>query len=79
MAEAQKGLNDEGGCAVDWSWLAGERIASITSGLDFLTITFASIDFLMSLALRRTPLHSKRSFEVAILNGSACATPSVLR
>jgi len=36
------GLNEDGGCAVDWSWLAGERIASITSGLDFLTITFES-------------------------------------
>ena len=42
MAEAQKGLNDEGGCAVDWSWLAGERVRSITSGLDSLVVTFES-------------------------------------
>ncbi|HEY4188477.1 MAG TPA: hypothetical protein VGP07_25605 [Polyangia bacterium] len=39
---AKSGLNDEGGCAVDWSWLHGERIAAVTSGLDFLTITFDS-------------------------------------
>jgi len=36
------GLNEDVGCAVDWSWLAGERIASVISGLDFLTITFES-------------------------------------
>ena len=42
MAEAQKGLNDEGGCAVDWSWLTGQRIASVSSSLDVLTITFDS-------------------------------------
>ena len=36
------GLNAEGGCAVDWSWLTGQRIVSVTSGLDFLTITFDS-------------------------------------
>jgi len=36
------GLNADGGCAVDWSWLAGERIASVTSSLDVLTITFES-------------------------------------
>jgi len=42
MAEAQKGLNDEGGCAVDWSWLAGERVRSISSGLDSLVVTFES-------------------------------------
>jgi hypothetical protein len=42
MADAQKGLNDEGGCAVDWSWLAGERVRSITNGLDSLVVTFES-------------------------------------
>jgi len=42
MTEAQKGLNDEGGCAVDWSWLAGERVRSVTSGLDSLVVTFES-------------------------------------
>jgi hypothetical protein len=35
-------LNAEGGCAVDWSWLDGQRIASVTSSLDVLTITFES-------------------------------------
>lgn len=37
-----KGLNDQGGCAVDWGWLVNERIASVANGLDALTITFAS-------------------------------------
>ena len=36
------GLNDEGGCEVDWSWLAGEKIRSMTNGLDSLTVTFES-------------------------------------
>jgi hypothetical protein len=36
------GLNQDGGCAVDWSWLAGERIVAVTNGLDTLTITFES-------------------------------------
>jgi hypothetical protein len=36
------GLNEDGGCAVDWSWLRGERIASVTSALDSLTITLES-------------------------------------
>jgi hypothetical protein len=36
------GLNQNGGCAVDWSWLAGERIVSVTNGLDTLTLTFES-------------------------------------
>jgi len=36
------GLNADGGCAVDWSWLAGQRIASVASALDTLTITFES-------------------------------------
>ena len=36
------GLNSDGGCAVDWSWLNGERIASIWNSLDTLTITFES-------------------------------------
>jgi hypothetical protein len=36
------GLNDDGGCAVDWSWLAGEEIASVASGLDRLTFRFRS-------------------------------------
>lgn len=37
-----QGLNDEGGCAVDWSWLHGEEVASVTNGIDSLIITFAS-------------------------------------
>ena len=37
-----RGLNADGGCAVDRSWLGGERIASVTSSLDSLTITFES-------------------------------------
>lgn len=36
------GLNRDGGCAVDWSWLKGERIVSIWNSLDTLTITFES-------------------------------------
>jgi len=36
------GLNDDGGCAVDWSWLDGEAIAEMTNGLDTLTIRFRS-------------------------------------
>ena len=28
--------------AVDWSWLSGERVASVSSGLDTMTITFES-------------------------------------
>jgi hypothetical protein len=35
-------LNEEGGCAVDWSWLGGERIKEVRSTLDVLTITFES-------------------------------------
>ncbi|HEY8924044.1 MAG TPA: hypothetical protein VIU64_06660 [Polyangia bacterium] len=42
MTEARNGLNDEGGCAVDWSWLEGERVRSITNGLDSLVVTFES-------------------------------------
>jgi hypothetical protein len=41
MAETH-GLNSDGGCAVDWSWLSGERIVAITNSLDTLTITFES-------------------------------------
>ncbi len=36
------GLNDAGGCAVDWSWLAGEEIAEVTSSLDTITFRFRS-------------------------------------
>jgi len=36
------GLNEQGGCAVDLSWLAGEEIASITTSLDTITFRFAS-------------------------------------
>ena len=36
------GLNDEGGCEVDWSWLVGEKIASVRNSLDVLVITFES-------------------------------------
>ena len=42
MADANQGLNDQGGCAVDWSWLAGERVRSVTNGLDSLVVTFES-------------------------------------
>ena len=37
-----RGLNDLGGCAVDWTWLGNERISSVSSALDTLTITFES-------------------------------------
>ena len=36
------GLNDDGGCAVDWSWLQGEEIAEVRSSLDSITFTFKS-------------------------------------
>ena len=36
------GLNEDGGCAVDWSWLAGEEIAAAWSSLDAITFTFKS-------------------------------------
>jgi hypothetical protein len=36
------GLNDDGGCAVDWRWLAGEEIAEVTNGLDTLVFRFRS-------------------------------------
>lgn len=39
---SKDGLNDEGGCAVDWSWLAGEEIAEIRSSLDTITFRFTS-------------------------------------
>lgn len=42
MAEDKDGLNADGGCTVDWSWLTGEEIASVASSLDTLTITFRS-------------------------------------
>jgi hypothetical protein len=42
MADGQTGLNEEGGCAVDWSWLAGERVRSVTNGLDSIVVTFES-------------------------------------
>ena len=37
-----KGLNDEGGCAVDWSWLVGEEIAAVRSSLETIAFTFRS-------------------------------------
>jgi hypothetical protein len=36
------GLNQEGGCEVDWSWLKGERVAEVRNSLDALVITFES-------------------------------------
>ena len=42
MDDRSDGLNDQGGCAVDWSWLAGEEIAAAESSLDTLTIRFRS-------------------------------------
>jgi hypothetical protein len=38
------GINSEGGCAVDWAWLAGEEIASVTNSLDTITLRFRSGD-----------------------------------
>jgi hypothetical protein len=42
MSREAKGLNEDGGCAIDWSWLDGERVASVKNGLDTLTVTFES-------------------------------------
>ena len=39
---AKDGLNDDGGCAVDWRWLVGEEIVEVRSSLDAITLTFAS-------------------------------------
>jgi hypothetical protein len=36
------GLNEDGGCAVDWTWLAGEVIRDVRSSLDAITFTFES-------------------------------------
>ncbi len=35
------GLNERGGCAVDWAWLREKRIARVTNGLDDLVVEFA--------------------------------------
>jgi hypothetical protein len=42
MAKNESGLNEQGGCAVGWTWIEGERIAAVTNSLDTLTIRFAS-------------------------------------
>ncbi len=34
------GLNELGGCDVDWSWLQGRQIARVSNALDELTLTF---------------------------------------
>lgn len=34
------GLNERGGCAVDWSWLHGRQVARVTNGLDEVKIEF---------------------------------------
>ena len=36
------GLNRDGGCAVDWTWLTGEEIAEVRNGLDTITFRFRS-------------------------------------
>ena len=38
----KNGLNQDGGCAVDWSWLTGEEIAEVRSSLDTITFRFKS-------------------------------------
>jgi hypothetical protein len=38
MAETQG--TDNTGCSVDWSWLAGRKIASATNDLQSITIVF---------------------------------------
>lgn len=40
-AAGPSGLNPDGGCAVDWSWLAGRTVVSASSNLDTLTLTFS--------------------------------------
>ena len=42
MPDKREGLNDEGGCAVDWTWLHGQRVRSMTNCLDSVTVTFES-------------------------------------
>jgi hypothetical protein len=34
------GLNEEGGCEVDWSWLVGERVVEVHNSLEAVTIKF---------------------------------------
>ncbi len=36
------GLNEQGGCEVDWSWLEGRQVARVTNSLDELTVEFAA-------------------------------------
>jgi hypothetical protein len=36
------GLNTDGGCAVDWSWLEGEEIVEVRNSLDTITFRFRS-------------------------------------
>lgn len=40
--DPKDGLNEDGGCTVDWSWLVGEEIAEVRSSLDTITFRFAS-------------------------------------
>ncbi|MBI3770579.1 MAG: hypothetical protein HY271_19085 [Deltaproteobacteria bacterium] len=60
------GLNQEGGCAVDWSWLTGEEIVSVTSSLDTLTVRFQSGE---TLEVRRSSGRTGRSFPSSHTSG----------
>ncbi len=59
------GLNDAGGCEVDWSWLTGEEIAEVTSSLDTITFRFRGGEQLEVRALlwKRKPFLSFKPHE----------------
>jgi hypothetical protein len=40
--DRKDGLNEDGGCAVDWSWLVDQQIAAVRSSLESITFRFAS-------------------------------------
>jgi hypothetical protein len=40
--DTKDGLNPDGGCAVDWTWLVGEEIAEVQSSLEAITFRFRS-------------------------------------
>ena len=74
-------LNDEGGCAVDWSWLFGERIVKVTSSLDLLTITFASgLEWQISAKLTAVaPASTRSSRQASSGTGRPSMSPATFR
>jgi hypothetical protein len=65
MSAEKNGLNADGGCAVDWTWLSGERVASVTNAIDTLVITFESglVFTVRALPWRGTPFLAFEPFQ----------------